>query len=114
MRLRASGGFTIIELVAVIVILAILAATALPKFQSLSTSAKTAARDNAIASFKAAAVITLGKSSGAVPTANSVRANLVSDAAFTYTGSCPTITLVYNPDTSFNSTFTIDTSLCNL
>jgi prepilin-type N-terminal cleavage/methylation domain-containing protein len=110
---KRQKGFTIIELVVVIVILGILAAVAFPKFQDLSSTAKTAARDNAIASFKSAAVITLGKNAGAVPTANSVRAQIIPDAAFTYTGSCPTITLVYNPDTTFNSTFTIDTSLCN-
>ena len=50
-------GFTIIELVVVIVILGILAAVAFPKFQDLSGSAKTAVLNGGVAAFKSAAVI---------------------------------------------------------
>jgi MSHA pilin protein MshA len=111
--IRTQKGFTIIELVVVIVILGILAAVAFPRFQDLSGNAKTAAVAGAVAAFKSAAVITVGKNTGTVPTAASVIAQITPDAAFSYSGACPTVTVTYNPDNAFNSTFTVDTSLCN-
>ena len=110
---RNQKGFTLIELVVVIVILGILAAVAFPKFQDLSGTAKTAVVNGAIAAFKSAAVITLAKNSGTVPTGASVRAQIIPDAAFTYSGVCPSQTVTYVPDAAFNSTFTIDVSLCS-
>jgi prepilin-type N-terminal cleavage/methylation domain-containing protein len=53
MRYKQSG-FTLIELVIVIIILGLLAAVAVPKFIDLSTDAKTAATNSVAASLSAA------------------------------------------------------------
>jgi len=60
-KVQAQGGFTLIELIVVIVILGILAATALPKFANLSGDARLASVNAAKGAMSSASAIVHGK-----------------------------------------------------
>ena len=85
-------GFTIIELVVVIVILGILAAVAFPKFQDLSGDAKSAVVSGAVAAMKSSAVIGFAKNRGTKVSFASVTGGMSVDPTITLAGDCTSTT----------------------
>jgi len=104
---KQQKGFTIIELVVVIVILGILAAVAFPKFQDLSGDAKTAVANGGLAAVKSAAVISFAKAQGVKQTLASIIAQTSLDANLTTGGTCAAVVVGYN---GANSTSSADIS----
>ena len=112
---KQQAGFTLIELVVVIVILGILASQAVPRFANLTDNANAAVAEGAVGAFLSQAVISLGENNGTPQSFAAIQGNvdLSGDAAAgAWGGSCATNNITFTLSGQTASAF-VSSNLCS-
>lgn len=110
MKRALNAGFTLIELIVVIVILGILAAIAVPQFTDLSGDARSAVAQGACGAAQSAAVLRYASNKSASTSSAIAGAVTVSGGSFTSTTTCA---LQFTPTGGSATTCaTIPSALC--
>jgi MSHA pilin protein MshA len=114
MKRMLQAGFTLIELVVVIVILGILAAVAIPQFTDLASSAKAAVGQAACGALQSSAVLLYASNKAATPIATIITNTTVSGGSFTtQTCAASVWTPTGTPATPTTTCPAIPTALCS-